>query len=352
MDVAIGWIQENKERISGYFDHNSALTHSKHMKIKLFLFCLVPIIISSAFRTNESPNYMEYHKQIIEAERLISQEEFEDALIKYEQLFEIYDFVFIRDYKVATQLAFYLNDRNKGFDLLRKGIANGWHLKDIQKDDFLKPFQKDTAWSSIEHSYSNLHSKYRTRINADLRERVRFMFKKDQKKAMGAFIKLGNKAKEKYGKKKFAPHSEEQMFELIDIFEKDAYPGEKIIGNDFWMSTIISHHNSIALEYVKKDTLYDFVKPQLFKAVEQGEMSPYEYALIDDWKKAVLSGRSEVGYGFLSPPKRSTLLKTNQLRSKIGLRSVELRNKLVEVERKTGMNFYLPDWVQGAIDIE
>jgi hypothetical protein len=81
-------------------------------------------------------------------------------------------------------------------------------------------------------------------------------------------------------------------------------------------------------------------------------MSPYEFALIDDWQKAVASERTVPGYGFLISPKKSTLLETNQLRYKIGLRSIELRNKLVDVEKKTGMNFYLPDWIKGKINIE
>jgi len=31
---------------------------------------------------------------------------------------------------------------------------------------------------------------------------------------------------------------------------------------------------------------------------------------------------------------------------------VALRNKLIDVENKTGINFYLPDWVKGKIIIE
>ena len=327
-------------------------TTTELMKFKLSIFFLVPILTLTGIHVPKGLNYLNYHEQIIEAEKLLSQEAFEDALVKYEQIFEIYDFVFIRDYKVVTQLAFYLDDKNKGFDLLRKSMASGWELKDIKKNDFLKPFHKDPEWSAIEQSYSDLHSQYETRIDADLREEVRQMFKKDQKKAMGALFRIGNKAQEKYGRKKFAPHSEKQMFELIDILNNHGYPGEKVIGNNFWMSTIISHHNSISQEYVRIDTLYSFIKPKLFRAIENGEMSPYEYALADDWQRAVISERSVPGYGFLISPKKATLLETDQLRQKIGLRSIELRNKLVDVEGKTGMNFYLPDWIKGEINIE
>jgi hypothetical protein len=316
------------------------------------MFFLVPIVAFTAFQANENPDYLEYHTQINEAERLLSEEEFGDALMRYGQVFKQYDFVFLRDYKVATQLALYLDDKITALDLLQKGMAAGWELKDIKKNNFLDPLQEGPEWNAIEQSYQNLHSQYKTRIDWDLREKVHGMFKKDQKKAMGALFRVGNKAKEKYGVKKFAAHSETQMSELISILNREGYPGEKIIGNNYWMSTIISHHNSFSLEHVMKDTLYSFIKPKLIMAIKKGELSPYEYALMDDWQIAVSSERTEPGYGFLMPPIEASLSKTNELRQAIGLRTIAVRNKLVDVAEKTGMNFYLPDWIKGKITVE
>ena len=324
----------------------------KTMKSKFLPFSLIAIIALTAFQTNEEADYISYHQQISEAERLLSEEEFRSAFNRYEQVIKEYEFVFLRDYKLASQLALYLDDKRKAFDIIKKGVSAGWELKDLRKNRFLKPLQKDPQWRIVEQSYSHLRHQFETRVDNDLREKVRLMFKKDQKKAMGALFRIGNKSQEKYGTEKFAPHSEDQMFELIDILNKDGYPGEKIIGNDFWMSTIISHHNSISQEYSKIDTLYNYIRPKLIRAIEKGEMSPYEYALMDDWQLAASSGRTKPGYGFLIPPEESTLEKTNELRQKIGLRTVEIRNRLVEVEKKTGMNFYLPDWIKGKINIE
>ena len=322
------------------------------MKFKLIIFCLIPIITLVSSQAIKSPDYIEYHKQITETERLLSEREFGDALIIYEQVFKLYDFVFLRDYKVASQLALYLDDKRKAFDYIQKGLVAGWELKAVRKNHFLKPLQKEPEWRTIEQSYNNLHSQYETRIDSDLREKVRLMFKKDQKKALVALFRIGNKAQERYGTKKFAPHSENQMFELIKILDDQGYPGEQLIGNNYWMSTILSHHNSISKEYVNQDTLYNFIKPKLIKAIENGQISPYEFAMIDDWYIAVNSGRTQTGYGFLNPPLSSTLIETNKLREKIGLRTIELRNKLVDVENETGINFYLPDWIDGKINVE
>ena len=297
-------------------------------------------------------DYLDYHKAIFEAEKMLSEGRYADAFVQYEQILTKGEFSFVRDIKIATQLAAFLNDIPKAFDLLERGIAAGWELKDIQRNKALKPLLQHPNWKTIKESYEEVRKQYSTRIDWDLREEIRQMYRLDQKKAMGALTRIGQKAKEKYTHTVFAPHSEFQMRKLIDLISKNGYPGEKRIGNDTWVSTIVSHHVSISSDYSKKDTLYTFIKPKLFKALRNGEISPYEYALIDDWYIAVSSDRSERGYGFLTPPKASTLSQTNSLREDIGLRTIEMRNNLVAEEEKTGMAFYLPNWVRGKINIE
>ena len=321
------------------------------MEFKYFTFLLYFISINAFAELHACRNqdYLAYHNQILEVEKLISNEEFPKALNTYDRVFKAYDFVFLREYKIAAQLAFYLDERQRAFQYIKEGIATGWKLRELKKNKFLAPLQEDPEWKVIEEASDSLHNKYLSRIDQSIREKVRLMFKKDQRKAIGALFRISDKAKERYAIRKFAPHSETQIKELSIILENEGYPGEQLIGNNFWMSTIISHHNSIAKDYVKSDTLYHFIRPKLIQAIEKGQMSPYEFALIDDWYKATSSGRTETGYGFLNAPYQSTLSLTNELRFAIGLRSVELRNKLIEIENRTGMNLYLPDWVKGKI---
>lgn len=318
----------------------------------IFLF-LFPLFASADVRPNENQNYENYHKQIIEAERLISEEGFREALAIYQRVFNTYDFIFSRDYQVAAQLALHLKEEQKAIGYIEKGIAAGWELKSIKKNKYLLPLRKYPEWKAVKKKYKGLRGKYVASLDQQLREKVKKMYAKDQWKAIGALLRIGEKAQEKYAVRKFAPHSEAQMAKLIEILEKYGYPGEKLIGNDFWISTILSHHNSISQEYSKKDTLYEFIRPKLLEAVKTGQMSPYEYAVIDDWYKAVASDRTEPGYGVLNSPSQSTLSITNELRQTIGLRTIELRNKLIDVENKMGMNFYLPEtWLGEKITIE
>lgn len=317
-----------------------------------YLLCLFPFFMTASIETDKKANYQAYHLQIDAAENLLGQEDFSSALSIYETIIEDYDFVFLRDYKIATQIAFLVGNKQQAFTYLRKGIMAGWTLKELKKDKFLAPLRDEAEWKIIKKDYDGFRSQYLARIDESTRKRVKKMYKRDQWKALGAFIKMSEKAREKYTLNKFAPHSENQIAQLIEILEIEGYPGEKHIGNDFWMSTIVSHHNSISVTYNKADTLYPALKTAFLQAIVEGEMSPYEYALIEDWQIAVTSERTAVGYGFLDPPKQTTLSETNALRQKIGLRTVATRNKLVALENSKGMNFYLPDWVQGKIEVE
>ena len=67
----------------------------KTMKSKFLPFCLIAIIALTAFQTNEEADYISYHQKISEAERLLSEEEFRSALIRYEQVIKQYEFVIV-----------------------------------------------------------------------------------------------------------------------------------------------------------------------------------------------------------------------------------------------------------------
>lgn len=305
----------------------------------------------------EFPNqdYTSYHSRVIIAEKLIAQERFAEGLRMYDSLFDTYDFIFVREYKIATQLALKLGNPEKARHYLREGILSGWKMKSIRKNNFLQPLRKGEGWTSIKKDYPRLRMSYEAQFDPNLRNRVRNMYSRDQKKAMGAIFKFSSQAQDKYSEKKFAPHSELQMAELTEIMDLYGYPGERLVGNDYWMSTILGHHNSISRAYVERDTIYPALKERLSNAFKKGQISPYEMALIHEWSLKVKSGWSESeGYGILDSPGIQTLPRFNELRQQVFLRPIELRNRLVELQQKTGMDFYLPGdgWIKGKIEIK
>lgn len=287
-------------------------------------------------------NYLNYHKRVIQIENRVVAKEYETALAEYAELFSSFDFIFLRDYQVASQLAFLSNNQELGKKYIELGISSGWSLKSIKNNKFLRSRLGASAWKEIKSNYEVLAAERIEKLNLSLRLQVHQMFKRDQKMAIGAWFRLGDKAQERYGDEKFAPHSEKQIAELKEILAKYGYPGEQLIGNHYWMSTVVSHHNSISKNQVVNDTLFANVKPRLVEALKRGEISPFELALMEDWRTAVLSDHNRTLHGFVGAVQPGLgLVKVNENRATIGLRSVELRNKLVDVEEETGMKLYL-----------
>ncbi len=302
--------------------------------------------------TVKAQDYGAYHDRVTAIEVQVVDRNFQDALASYQHLFEDYEFVFLRDYKVAAQLAALLGRKEVALQIIRDAMLSGWDIKHIRRNELLSALTNEPEWQILKSDYPELHHQYLTSIDLARREQVHDMFKDDQRKAFGVFIRIGEKAQERYATKKFLPQSNRQIHELIEIMNNSGYPGERLIGNNYWMSTILSHHNSITREQTLKDTLYPFIMPMLLEAVKTGFMSPYELVLTDDWYRTVYYNRSRPGYGFLDPPKAGTMATTNALRASAGLRSVELRNRLVDISEETDIEFYLPDWVDGKIEID
>ncbi len=305
-------------------------------------------------RLPKKVEYRTYHSHVVTAETYIASENYADALEVYNGLFEKYEFVFLRDYQIATQLALFLEKEQEATRLLIEGIKSGWTEKSINKNNFLDQFRKSGSWKTIQKEYPRLHDTFMSSLDLTLRNRVMEMYKKDQKKAIGALFKLSSKAQDKYAETKFAPHSEKQINEVIDILSKSGYPGEKFIGTEIWMSTILSHHNSISKEYNKKDTLYLSLKPKLMLALQKGEISAFSYVMIEEWYRSVVEDDDLPTYGILDGPLQQDLASTNELRAASYIRSIDVHNKLVEIEEKTGMNFYLGGhpWDKGKIEIK
>src|SRR6056297_1606639 len=321
-------------------------------KLSLTIIIICYLLISTKSHAHE--NYFNYHSKIIECEQLIVEGKYSTAINMFDSLFNQFDFLFLRDIKVATELSAFEKDYDSGLKFTRLGIKAGWTLENINKNDNLRSLKQHREWSKITSAYDSLHQIYLLRLNFQVKEQVHKMFKKDQKKALGTLLRIGQKSKRRYSEKKFAPHSEHQLRELEQILNEYGYPGERLIGNSLWGSVILSHHNSISVNYNSKDTIYNRLKPKLLNALKKGEISPYELAQIEDWRIAALNDHELTSYGFIGKiPNNTELNKVNENRSEIGLRSIELRNNLIDIEKSTGLNLYLPKgWQNRKIKIE
>lgn len=302
----------------------------------------------------QTPAYLAYHRQVSEAEELIGNREYEAALYRYQQLFVNYNFIFLHEYQMATQLALLLDQKDSALQYLKAGIRAGWSWKSIRKNDFIRDHLDQPELKRLKQDFRLLHEQYESHIDQSVKKEVHNMFSRDQWLAFGALFTFSSKRQDRYAEHKFAPQSDRSVHRLGELMDSIGYPGEQLIGNNIWAYTILSHHNSISRQYVLQDTLYRELQPGLMEALQEGEISPFEFAMIDEWYRAVKSDRTLTGYGYLNPPRAATLQETNALRKAAGLRSVEVRNRLVDVGRDTGMDPYLPGsgWVKGKIEVK
>ena len=157
------------------------------------------------------PNYSSYHKQIQEAERLLLKEVYPSALERYEKVFETYPFVFKRDYAIAFQVALVQGEKAKASLYLQQAVQSGLSWKSIKSFRKVLKVHPTLSRQDIKEFYLKNRDSTQKGRDEDLRAFVREMFKRDQKKALGNFIKVREKAKKKYSESKFGPHSRQQM---------------------------------------------------------------------------------------------------------------------------------------------
>ncbi len=224
-------------------------------------------------------DYYTYHAEVYQAEVLIVQQSFAEALNIYRRLFKNYDFIFIRDYIVATQIAWHLGFETEAYEYLRLGIAGGWEMKSIKSNKFLKELRQQKDWSVIKSQYDSLQNVFNKNINQEMRAEVREMSQKDQRKGLEAVFRIGSKSQDHFGENKFATLNEKHLLRLMKIIENDGFPGEKLVGYEPWGQGIVSRHNSISQAYCKADTLYPFLKPILLSCIKKGNLFSGKFCL-------------------------------------------------------------------------
>ena len=129
-----------------------------------FSFCCIVTCIHG--QTN---NYRVYHQKVMRFEQLIAEKKISEARQSIDSLIKKFDFVFLREYKLATELSVYEQDDNSAFEFLRLGILGGWSIKNIKKTKSLKRLQSDPRWKDLEADYDSLRMVYRAKLNMPLR---------------------------------------------------------------------------------------------------------------------------------------------------------------------------------------
>lgn len=314
------------------------------------------LILVSAFVIQfiHGQDYTIYHQQVLKAQHFITEGRIDEALEIYQGLFQEYTFVFRNEYQVAAQLAHFLERDELTFDFLERGILAGWTWKGIRKNDFFDDMHEDERWKTLQSQYDSLYLVHLNSLKSEIVEEMQAMFKSDQRMAMKGLFTFSSKAQDRYATKRYSPKSEKWMTRISEITEDYGLPGERLVGKSIWLSVLISHHNSISADYNRQDRQYPEIRQKLLRAIREGELSPYDFAVIDEWYEMVKSEWTAVGYGLIKRPNFESLEEIDSNRAEIGIRSIRLTNALVDIENETGMDFSLDQysWHKGKIDLE
>ncbi len=317
------------------------------MLIRLFLF----IGLLSVFFSAEGQDYSDYHHSVRVIEASLLQEEWEEALTLSVQLERDFEFLFKKDLKIALQLAYRVGNSVSFRRFSEKAFERGWDWKKAKKElrdnsDF--EFWLGDSLKSISKRTRRIPLAY-----PEVREQVKRLFIQDQWQALGALFTFSSERQDRYAEKKFAPKARERVEEIQSIIDSLGYPGEMLIGNSVWGSTILSHYNSISESFAKADTLYTSIREDLRNELAQGRISPFEFALIDNWHQSIESGRTIESYGILAEEvSAEALARVDANRLAVGLPTIQGHNSLLELQTKSGLRLFFGEGWGGDSPID
>ncbi len=269
--------------------------------MKYFLFVTIFIIskISDA-----QLNYIEYHKKIIQAENFMLATDMKACIAKYKETFDAYPKTFARDAFTALQIACIGKDTASISYFFGKSVSNGiiWeailyskHYKDVV--DYDLKFKR-----RLEALYVVSRKHYESSIDTSIRKFVLGLLEKDDS---ARFINH-QQVKDSLDIVRWFEVMEHNIYQIDSLVKKIGFPSEhkagilssKIInvgylGVDLYPTpSRIFYHNQCGFQLMKN---------QLLQAIIDGELTPKEYAVIQEWSFDVFDRKNGWERKYYSP---------------------------------------------------
>ncbi len=291
-------------------------------------------------------NYLNYHREIIEAENKAFKGCVSCSLQKYREVFYKYKKPFARDCFIAAQIATLIPDNFSTIsEFLGFGFNNGLNLTAVYNNSALRNYMSKIDFKELDSIYSINRNAYIKSLNYPLRTRVLKMLKEDDDDKV-----LLNK--NKITAEQYVNVLEDNIREIQKLITQNGFPGEHLIG--IVDPELDSPQHSGKWNYLSTITEriffhhgcgYQLLSNELLTALLDGELHPKEYAIIYEWSFEELSSSYLCHYYKLScqklqkleeyyvlkiiPQKRINQLSQKEIkhidtcRQKIGLQSIE-----------------------------
>lgn len=222
-----------------------------------------------------SQKQLEYFELINKAEmlNLDGKSKVSDSI--YRVAFSLVEKPFKEDYFLAALNADKLKNNQLVYSYLLKAIENGLLLDRIKKTK-ITYFKKSEYYKKIKEVYSLSRENYLNSLNLNLRNEIEKMVLNDQKARKPIFG----------GWKQMKKVDSYNFKRLLQIIKENdnKWPGFSIIGENTPKGKYdVTGNIVLMLLHFKKEQIQK-LKPFMLKAVLEGEMYPYHYARIIDYK--------------------------------------------------------------------
>jgi len=238
------------------------------------IFTLSITILLLGIQTILAQNYLEYYETINKAEIANLDKEFKESDSIYQIAFKLVRKPFKEDYLLASINSEKLNDNQKTYEYLKKGVKNGLTIERIKNQ--ISEFKKSNNWKTLTNEYNSLRNNYLKTLNIPLRNEIIDMIRKDQKARIPIFR----------SSKKMNKTDTYNYNRLLEIIKENGnvWPGFSTIGEITPKGKyIVTDNIALMILHFNKEQV-EKLKPYILLAVFSGEMYPYHFARSIDYK--------------------------------------------------------------------
>lgn len=295
--------------------HTTNVNHNyKNMKH----FSLLLTILIFALQ-NYSQDYISYYNSCNQAEKQIYLEQYDSALISFDNGFQFVKYIH-KDYlKKASLCAAKMGDLKTTHKFVVKAIKNGAEIDFYNNKDY-KRYRKTKLYKTYQDSLTELNKYFLSTLQTDFIKIIDSLYYVDQKIIRGNHPLKGkyDLSKIEIPENKFQLDSNNLVLLLAQI-DKYGFPSEKLVGKKSAMhANIILHHN--LRQPQNNDLLIDFKK-----YIFTGEYLPSDYAWTFDQSFWFYEKEPVYYYGVSDYNKltKEEIKKIDSLRYELGLKPTE-----------------------------
>lgn len=241
---------------------------------KILLYFVLLLLVQQYTFAQEAPDYTQvYHPVINEAELLVVDRDYQQALNTYKKAFAAVPSPFSRDYYNAAICALELQDRKQTFNYLEELVQKGVGLEYLEQQPVLDSLRSTKHWKKFAKKYPKRREKYEQKLNKELRADLDELYARDQyfRQAEGGWRVHGDTIRK---------IEDANTKLLLGWVEEYGYPGEDQIGLADTLE-LLPRFTVVIERQTKARKGHDFTEV-LTEAVQQGHIAPQAAAYLLD----------------------------------------------------------------------